>query len=113
MNRFFKGFLLLALFACASAFTSTTQVNATTTYEAKKPTVANLQLNQIGPGTVLATWTGNAPFRVTVFNLDTGLREQTFPTINQFSFIPNLTANTNYRITVGDVNMVFADIFVI
>lgn len=113
MNRFIKGFLLLALFAGASAFTSTTQVNATNTYESKKPTVANLQLNQIGPGTVLATWTGTAPFRVTVFNLDTGLREQNFPTNNQFSFIPNLTANTNYRIIVGDVNLVFADIFVI
>lgn len=112
MKHLFKGMLLLALFASASAFTTNTQTAAATVAGINKPAAANLQLKQVGPGTVLATWNGTAPFQVIVTNLDTGLREQIFQTNNQFAVINNLTANTNYRVTVGDINLVFADIFV-
>jgi hypothetical protein len=119
MHSMFKSILLLALFAMASAFTPIGQASAaapTQAEKAGKKIVANMVLAQTGAGTVQASWATNeaGPYQVSVFNLATGQRVQSFAVPNPNATVTGLTAGVKYLISAaGNVNFTFADILVL
>lgn len=107
MYKFLSICFLAAIFAGASAFIAQ-PANAG---NEKPDTMLTVDLTQTAPGTAVGTWTANSggPFLVTLTNLNTGAR-QSFPATNALTMtFTNLAVKSTYRLTVGDVNLLFDD----
>lgn len=113
-----KNLLFIAVFVLSASLFPATHSGASTPVlhgKPKKPeTMTTLNVVNLGGGSAYASWTSVPPtgnFLVTVFNSDTGLREQQFSTTNYNTTITGLSLQTHYRIIVGDINMLYADIY--
>lgn len=107
MYKFLSICLIAALFVGASAFTA----NPSKAGDKKPETMLTVDLTQTGAGTATGTWTATTagPFLVTLTNLNTGQRIQHFQTNNTSQVFNNLATKTTYRLTVGDVTLLFDD----
>lgn len=109
MFKAIKVSVLLALFACASAFTtpSTTQVSSDKDTNQELKNVFNLNLVQIPGTTDLAiSWsaTTNGPYQVLVYDVNV---TPVLPVYNAFiagfsTVAPNLQSGRTYRVRVSN-----------
>ncbi len=111
MYKIISSLLLIAFFASTSTFANTGKPVSTVSKQDAPENMISVTLTQTAAGTATGTWsaTSPGPFLVTLTNLNTGQRIANFQTFNTSAVFTNLATKTTYRLTVGDVDLMFDD----